>query len=45
MCFFTVAHNVLHIGAVGDLEHESFYTHYTSLDAIPFNLPLKPLLL
>ena len=28
-----VAYNVLHIGAVGDLKHESLNYHYISLDA------------
>ncbi len=40
-----IATNGLHIGAVGDLEHETRYHYYTSLNVLPFNLPLQPLLL
>jgi hypothetical protein len=40
-----VAANVLHIGVVGDLEHKTSNYRYNSLDALPLNLPLQPLLL
>ena len=37
--------NGLHIGAVGDLEHETSDYRYTSLDAECLVKPMKPLLL
>lgn len=43
--FIKMAHNGSHIGAVGDLEYKTSYYRYTSLEALPFNLPLQPLLL
>jgi hypothetical protein len=35
-------YNVLHIGAVGDLEVGIFNYRYTSLDELTFNLPPQP---